>query len=120
MSIPLDETLHKDPVLEAMVESQQQICAELASRTARAFEQLGFDMVVIRLAKIARGKDGECAMPGATAIVARPSVSPCLMMEAAEMRRVAEQLEEKFSKSACTVEAHEGYVREGRPEDYGL
>lgn len=111
------ESLRGDPELDATAELAQKQVAELAARTARSLGQLGFEHVVVRICKVVRGKNGECALPGATACHSQAVVLPCLPLEAQELRRLAEQFEEAFRKGG-TEEAESGYSVDADPAEW--
>ncbi|MEY4545370.1 MAG: hypothetical protein RL685_1565 [Pseudomonadota bacterium] len=98
----MSDTLHGDPEL------------------VKVLGAMGFQHVVLRICKVVRGKRGECAMPGATAMASYEEIAPCLRMEAAELRSIADGMDREFERLAPRTEADRGYVETVDPKEYGL
>lgn len=115
------DNLHgEDADLEERAAREQKLASEIAVRTTRTLQAMGYDLIVVRIAKVVRGKDGECAMPGATVAATAPIVAPCLRMEADELRSIAKAFDAEFDRVKPSTEAMRGYVEQADPEEYGL
>jgi hypothetical protein len=115
-----DDSLHGDPILDARALETQQLAASIAARTAKALRLLGYELVIVRIAKVVHGEGENRGLPGATAAIVEPVVGPCLRMEAEELRSVAARLDEEFARLSPGSEAEAGYTEETSPEAYGL
>lgn len=104
------DSLHGDPVFNAMAEREQKAAAKAAMMVTRSLRALGFDFVLVRVSKIvSRGRSN--AAPGATAFDADDRMLPCLPLEADELRSLAQHLDDEFRRRG-TFEATEGYVED--------
>lgn len=114
--------IHHDPEFNERALALQNEIAHRASLFVRALEELGYDIIVLRLSKIIRSEKDptQCAMPGASVTYINPTAAPCLMVEAGEMRHVAERMEAKFREIAPKTEADYGYTEEVDPAKFGL
>lgn len=120
MSVPIDETLHKDPVLEAAAEKLQRQCVQRAAAVVEQLRAEGYDLVLVRLVKLV-SNDRECAVPGASLFDADDRMMPALPREADSLRTIAADMDALFAKHG-TFEAEEGYVENAtaRAAEFGL
>lgn len=114
------DTLHDDPDLAARSLVAQKLAGEIAAQAANTLHLMGYELVVVRIARIVRGKDGECGLPGATASIADPAMAPCLPLEAEELRHLAARFDAEFARLKPGSEADRGYVEECDPAEFGL
>jgi hypothetical protein len=101
------DSLHGDPVLDAMAEREQKAAVQATLRVARTLRALGFDFVLVRVSKVL-SHDGMCVAPGATAFDSSERIVPCLPREADALRSIADELDAEFARSGAT-EATEGW-----------
>jgi hypothetical protein len=115
-----DGPIHgEDTDLARRAEKTQYEVAQLAGQVTAALRDAGYELVVVRVGKVVRGKGGECALPACSARAVEPSIFGCLRLEAAELRRIADEFDRECNASGLK-EATVGYTHSANPEDYGL
>lgn len=109
MKKPDPNSLHGDAEFDAEAEREQEQAARVATRTMRALRAAGYDMVLVRIAKVLTRGD-ECAGPGATVFECAERMLPGIPLEADGLRSVADELDAEFRKRGAHLhEATAGY-----------